>query len=160
MPTTLTPHPTPSHTPAEPGQRLPVDSSIFFKLVRIVNLTARPFHEGVGKLHHLSLSEWRVMVMLASHETMAATEVADFSGLDKMSVSRAISALAKAGRIVKTPDVQDQRRTLLALSSAGKKLYSRIGAQAMRREAELFEGFGKQDLQRLDALLDKLLVAL
>jgi DNA-binding MarR family transcriptional regulator len=144
----------------EPGQRLPVDSSVFFKLVRVVNLTARPFHEGVGKLHHLSLSEWRVMVVLASHESMAATEVADLTGLDKMSVSRAISALSKAGRITKMPDTQDQRRTLLALSSAGKKLYARIGAQAMQRESELFSGLALQDIQRLDTLLDKLLKAL
>jgi DNA-binding MarR family transcriptional regulator len=155
---TLTPDSSP--TPTEINQRLPVDSSVFFKLVRIVNLTAQPFHEGVGKRHHLSLSEWRVMVVLASHEKMAATEVADISGMDKMSVSRAISALTRAGRIVKTPDAQDQRRTLLALSSAGKKLFARIGPQAKQREAELFEGFGKQDMQRFDALLDKLLAAL
>jgi DNA-binding MarR family transcriptional regulator len=147
-------------SPSESKQRLPLDSSLFFKFVRVVNLTARPFHEGVGKQHHLSLSEWRVMVVLASHADLAATDVADFCGLDKMSVSRAISGLAKAGRIEKTPDLQDQRRTLLSLSPAGKKLYSKIGSSAVKREAELFADFGQQDLQRLDALLDKLLKAL
>jgi DNA-binding MarR family transcriptional regulator len=152
--------PSPKLQAEQPNQRLPLDSSLFFKLVCIVNLTARPFHEGVGKLHHLSLSEWRVMVVLASHDKMAATEVADASGLDKMSVSRAIAALAKSDRIVKMPDAQDQRRTLLSLSSSGKKLYGRIGLQAMQREAELFQGFGQQDMQHLDALLDKLLAAL
>ncbi|MBS7809074.1 MarR family transcriptional regulator [Variovorax sp. PCZ-1] len=140
--------------------RLPVDSSVFFKLVRVVNLTARPFHEGVSREHHLSLNDWRVMVVLASHAQLAATEVADFCGLDKMSVSRAIAALAKAGRIVKAPDTQDQRRTLLSLSPSGKRLYSKIGTRAMKREAELFADFGQQDLQRLDALLDQLLEAL
>ncbi len=143
-----------------PATRLPLDSSLFFKLVRIVNLTARPFHEGVGKQQHLSLSEWRVMVVLASHTAVAATEVCDFCGMDKMSVSRAIAALAKAGRISKTPDPQDQRRTLLALSAAGRKLYARIGSQAMKRETELFAGMAVTDVQKLDALLDKLLLAL
>lgn len=100
------------------------------------------------------------MVVLASHAQIAATEVADFCGLDKMSVSRAISALAKADRIRKTPDTQDQRRTLLALSPAGKKLYNKIGSSAVKREAELFANIGQQDLQKLDALLDKLLKAL
>jgi hypothetical protein len=29
---------------------------LFFKLVRVVNLTARPFHERVGREHHLTLN--------------------------------------------------------------------------------------------------------
>jgi DNA-binding MarR family transcriptional regulator len=140
--------------------RLPLDSSLFFKLVRLVNLTARPFHEGVGKEHALSINEWRVMVVLASHAGVAATEVAEHCGLDKMSVSRAISALARAGRIRKAPDAQDQRRTLLFLSAPGRKLYARIGAKAVQREAELFEGMGAAQVQQLDALLDKLLTSL
>ena len=28
---------------------LPIDDSIFFKLVRVVNLTARPFVESIGR---------------------------------------------------------------------------------------------------------------
>ena len=43
--------------PAGPLRRatLPVDDSIFFRLVRVVNLTARPFSESIGKAYHLSV---------------------------------------------------------------------------------------------------------
>ena len=41
---------------------LPIDSSLFFKLVRVVNLTARPFVETLARAHQLSLNDWRVMV--------------------------------------------------------------------------------------------------
>ena len=54
---------------------LPVDSSLFFKLVRVVNLTARPFVETLARTHQLSLNEWRVMVVLASHPGVAASDV-------------------------------------------------------------------------------------
>jgi DNA-binding MarR family transcriptional regulator len=147
-------------SPSVDDARLPLDSSLFFKLVRIVNLTARPFHEGVGKEHALSINEWRVMVVLASHAGLAASEVAEHCGLDKMSVSRAISALTRTRRIRKAPDAQDKRRTLLFLSPLGRKLYTRIGAKAVQREAELFEGMGTAQVQQFDALLDKLLASL
>ena len=117
---------------------MPIDTSLFFKLVRVVNLTARPFTESLSRMHQLSLNEWRAMVVLASHPGMAATEVVDATGLDKMSVSRAIAALARRGRLLREGDPADARRRRLTLSAAGLALYRRIGASAVQREARLF----------------------
>ena len=77
--------------------RLPIDDSIFFRLVRVVNLTARPFSESIGKAHRLSLNEWRVLLVLANHAGVAASDVATLTGLDKMSVSRAGQARTARG---------------------------------------------------------------
>jgi DNA-binding MarR family transcriptional regulator len=142
-----------------PAEQLPVDSSLFFKLVRVVNLTARPFHAGVGKHHHLSLNEWRVMVVLASHPGVSATEVADVTGLDKMSVSRALAGLGRHERLQRQDDPADQRRSRLSLSPQGKRLFARIGAQAKVREAELFAGVSAAELERMNTTLDKLIAA-
>jgi len=60
--------------------RLPLDRSLFSKLVRVVNLTARPFVETLLRSHQLSLNEWRVMVVLASHPGVVAREIADSTG--------------------------------------------------------------------------------
>ncbi len=139
---------------------LPVDSSLFFKLVRVVNLTARPFVETLARAHKLSLNEWRVMVVLASHPGVAASDLALATGLDKMSISRAIAALSRHGRIIKKADSRDGRRTLLRLSAAGQRVYQAIGARAKVREAQLFGGIGAAELDQLDQLLDKLLLAL
>jgi DNA-binding MarR family transcriptional regulator len=140
--------------------RLPIDSSLFFKLVRVVNLTARPFVETLSREHELSLNEWRVMVVLASHPGVAATEVADHTGLDKMSVSRAIAALARHDRLDKDVDGADARRTLLRLSTTGSALYRRIGALAAQREAELFGGVSATELAATAAVMDKLIASL
>ena len=138
---------------------LPLDSSLFFKLIRLVNLTARPFHEGVGKAHHLSLNEWRAVVVLASHAGCTATDVAEHTGLDKMSVSRALASLEKQGRLQRTADVHDQRRAHLKLTAAGKKLFATIGAKATEREALLFASLAAPELASMDATLDKLMAA-
>lgn len=136
---------------------LPVDDSIFFKLVRVVNLTARPFSESIGKGHHLSLNEWRVLLVLANHARVAASEVAALTNLDKMSVSRAIAALLRRGRVVRKVDAADKRRMLLRLSAEGERLYERIGVPAKARERSLFRGIGDEDQKRLGGLLDRLI---
>ena len=136
---------------------LPVDDSIFFKLVRVVNLTARPFSESIGKAHHLSLNEWRILLVLANHPRVVASEVATLTGLDKMTVSRAIAALERRGRVVRKVDAADRRRMLLRLSAAGERLYERIGVPAKARERSLFRGIGDADQARLGRLLDRLI---
>ncbi len=143
-----------------PHKLLPLDSSLFFKLVRVVNLTARPFQAGMGKAHQLTLNEWRVIVVLASHPGSAATEVAEATGLDKMSVSRALSGLGRLDRVVLKSDSSDQRRSQVYLSAAGRKLFARIGGHAVQREAELFNGVSAQELKAMGHTLDKLVLAL
>jgi DNA-binding MarR family transcriptional regulator len=143
----------------EPKKKI-VDSSVFFKLIRLVNLTARPFNEVVGKRYELSLNEWRVMVVVASHPGCFATDVADYTGLDKMSVSRALSALAKTKRIDRKADTDDARRTHVALSKLGFELFERISESAAQREAQMFTSLTELDITRLDATLDKLTAAL
>ena len=136
---------------------LPVDDSIFFKLVRVVNLTARPFSESIGKAHHLSLNEWRVLLVLANHPRVVGSEVAALTGLDKMTVSRAVAALERRGRVVRKVDAADRRRMLLRLSAAGERLYERIGMPAKARERSLFLGIADADQKRLGRLLDRLI---
>ena len=139
---------------------LPIDDSLFFKLVRLVNLTARPFVETLAAAHQLSLNEWRVMVVLASRPDVAAHEVADATGLDKMSVSRALAALARHHRVERHADATDARRTLLSLNVAGRRIFESLGALAAQREAQLFRGFGRAERVQLTALVDRLAASL
>ncbi len=141
------------------GARLPHDGELYFKLVRVVNLTARPFVETLARRHRVSLNEWRAMIVVASHPGCAAHEIAEITGLDKMSVSRAIAALDRHGRIVRRPDPQDARRTLLELSAAGKRLYEAIGTGGRARETQLFAGLDAADKARLEALVDRMIAA-
>ena len=141
------------------GTALPSDGDLFFKLVRVVNLTARPFVETLARKHRLSLNEWRAIVVLASHPGSAAHEIVQATGLDKMSVSRAIAALDRHGRISRRPDPDDARRTLLELNAAGRRMYEAIGTSGREREAQLFAGLGAADKAQLERLIDRLVAA-
>jgi DNA-binding MarR family transcriptional regulator len=139
---------------------LPIDDSLFFKLVRLVNLTARPFSQTIGRANQLSLNDWRAMLVLANHPGVAASEVAFLTGLDKMTVSRSIAALERRGRLVKREDPSDKRRTLLWLNAAGQRLFERIGTPAKAREAQLFSVASAAEQTQLGGTLDRLIASL
>lgn len=136
-----------------------VEDMVFLKLVRVVNLTARPFQERVGREHQLTLNEWRVMALLGGCPGLTARQLADLTGLDKMAVSRSLAGLQRARRLYRHEDPTDQRRSRLHLSSAGKAVYSAVVVQARQREAELFAGVAAGELQQLNGTLDKLITS-
>jgi DNA-binding MarR family transcriptional regulator len=139
---------------------LPIDESIFFKLVRVVNLTARPFVESIGRGHRLTLNEWRAMLVLASHPGSAAQDVVAHTGLDKMTVSRALAGLQRRGRLVRREDPGDKRRALLTLSAAGRRVYEQIGVSGKARERQLFAALSAHDQEQLGRTLDTLITTL
>ncbi|RYF62160.1 MAG: MarR family transcriptional regulator [Comamonadaceae bacterium] len=129
-------------------------------MVRVVNLTARPFQQRVGRQHQLTLNEWRAMSVLGAHPGFTATQVAEQTGLDKMSVSRALSGLKRARRLQAHDDPTDQRRSRLYLTAAGKDLFGTVQALGLQREAELFAGVDAEELARMSATLDKLILSM
>ena len=135
------------------------EDSVFFKLVRVVNLAARPFQQRVGRQHQLTLNEWRTMAVLGARPGSTASQVSDLTGLDKMAVSRALAGLQRHKRLHRHEDPTDLRCSRLYLSTVGKALHATVRAQACEREAELFAGVAADELQQLGATLDKLIAS-
>jgi DNA-binding MarR family transcriptional regulator len=141
------------------GTAAVADASVFFKLVRVVNLTARPFQEGVGRQYQLTLTEWRVLAVLAQHPGVTATLVADLTGLDKMSVSRALRGLQQRGRLQSQTLESDLRKRQLHLTPDGLDLFDALWPLAQQREAALFAALSPTELAQLGVVLDKLVGA-
>lgn len=147
--------PEPRRTAA--GGGLPVADSLFFQLVRLVNQTARPFVEGFARQHHLTLNEWRVLVVVATRGEANAAALAQAIGLDKMSVSRALAGLERRGRIVRSPDPADGRRAVVRLSAAGRSLYRTVGASGLEREARVFAALDDGERATMQRYVERLL---
>jgi DNA-binding MarR family transcriptional regulator len=131
----------------------PHDRTLLFAMVRLVNLTARPFQEGIGRQHRLGLSEWRVLAVLHAHPDSAAIEIAQSTGLDKMSVSRALASLQAAGRVLRRPDPDDGRRALATLTPAGAALYRSLRGPARAREEAVTGSLSVAERRQLLALV-------
>ena len=87
---------------------------------------------------HLSLSEWRVLLVVADRPGISAQDLADYIGLDKMSVSRAVRGLESRKRLVRRASNRDRRSRLLYLTAEGWRIYREIAASGLARERAVF----------------------
>jgi DNA-binding MarR family transcriptional regulator len=125
-------------------------------MVRLVNLAARPFQEGIGRRHRLGLSEWRTLAVLHAHPGSAAVDIAHRTGLDKMSVSRALASLERAGRLVRRVDPADGRRALATLTPAGRALFRALRGPARAREEAVTGSLTAAQKRQLAAVLERM----
>src|SRR5690242_16249344 len=135
---------------------LPIDQSLFFRMVLVINLTARPFARHYSRKYHLSLTDWRVMVTLASASGASANDIARLSGLDKMNVSRSLASMVRHGYVNRKSAVEDRRRSVLALTARGQRVFLAIAPKGGAREAALFKGFQPAERATFRRLLDRL----
>ena len=105
----------------------------------------------------LSIPEWRVMAVLAANPGLSAAEVTARTAMDKVAVSRAVAALQSAGRLHRTTAPADRRRTHLALTRAGLRVYARVIPMALEYERSLIAPLSRRDRAALDRLVRVLL---
>ena len=125
-------------------------------LMRLAEAAAGPLHARLSESHQISLNEWRVLDALQAQPGATASALARASGLDKMSVSRALAALETAGRVARKADPADGRRAQVALTAAGRRLHQSVEKQLARLEAELMAPLSDTDRRQLARLLDRL----
>ena len=105
----------------------------------------------------LSIPEWRVMAVLAANPGLSAAEVTARTAMDKVAVSRAVATLLAAGRLQRTTAPADRRRTHLALTTAGTRVYAQVVPMALKYERQLVAPLSKSELATLDRVLRVLL---
>ena len=144
--------------PAPGGHSVPIRTarSPFFQLLVLANLTARPFYERFGRRMHLSLSEWRVLLVVADRPGISAQDLADYIGLDKMSVSRAVRGLESRKRLVRRASNSDRRSRLLYLTAEGWRIYREIAASGLARERAVFGALPARERRAFFAKLTQL----
>jgi len=105
---------------------------------------------------NLSVTEWRVLAVLGRYPDCSATEVAERIAMDKVAVSRAVAGLLKSGRIRRSTDNQDRRRSVLSLSAKGRRVYAQVVPLALAYEGQLLARLKSQEQAQLDRILAKL----
>jgi DNA-binding MarR family transcriptional regulator len=127
-----------------------------YRLSVLANTVSRAIARTYAERFDLTIPEWRVMAQLGRHGRLSASEIRGLTAMDKVRVSRAVARLVAAGRVRAGADPADQRRQLLALSAAGRRVYRAIVPLALEREATLLAPLDAVERATLDALLDKL----
>ncbi|MFI5013781.1 MAG: MarR family winged helix-turn-helix transcriptional regulator [Hyphomicrobiales bacterium] len=131
-----------------------------FLLLLAANLMARPFVETIGREHDLTLAEWRCMMVLAPRPGLANVDVAEASGVDVMTASRALRRLERRGRLARHPDPTDRRRVMAKLTAQGLRLYETIAASAEHRLELLLADLAVEDRAELTRYLGAIIARL
>lgn len=103
-----------------------------------------------------SLTEFRILSMLAVEPNINAQRIIEFIGLDKAGVSRTIKQLHEKNLLTVVPDPHDLRANNLCLTDSGLALHDQIVNVAKAREQRLLSDFNHMEIENLIYLLNKL----
>ncbi|MCK9537900.1 MarR family winged helix-turn-helix transcriptional regulator [Dokdonella sp.] len=147
------------HPVAADRAPLALESFLPYRLSILTNTISQLIAEDYQRPHDLSVTEWRVIAVLARHdgEGLSATDVALRTAMDKVAVSRALARLVAAGRVRRSTHDGDRRRSVLDLTAAGWEVHDAIAPLARQRERELLARLDAEERQWLDRILAKLL---
>ncbi len=141
----------PAHAPLELEHFLP------YRLSILSNTVSQSIATEYQDRFELSMTEWRVMTILARFPEISAREVVDRSAMDKVAVSRAVARLVNAGRVDRGIHDGDKRRSVLQLFEAGWAIHDEVAPLARAHERELLARLDEGEQAQLNSILDKLL---
>ena len=110
--------------------------------------------------HGLTEQQWRVIRALAAYENIDASELARRSFLLAPSLTRILQFLEGEKIVKRSPDENDQRRSVFVLNAKGKKLYGLVGPDSEVLYARIEKQFGANKLESLYGLLAEFYSAL
>lgn len=103
----------------------------------------------------LKVPEWRVLAVVAEQKQATQAALVAATQMDKMTVSRAVTALVARGLLARR-SAEDRRTLALRLTPAGEALHAEIAPMALGIERELLAGFSAAERDQLMQLLARL----
>jgi homoprotocatechuate degradation regulator HpaR len=103
--------------------------------------------------YNITEPQWRVMRVINGRGSTDATGLAEVGLLHAPSVTRILKELEERKLIVRKPDANDRRRTVVALTPEGREVVKVVSRHVVRVMREYADRFGDQ---RLDKLLNEL----
>ena len=137
-------------------ERLRLERFLPYRLSVLANTVSRALADCYEERFGLTIPQWRVIAVLGPDSELSASEIAELSVMDKVSVSRAVARLVDDGRLLRTIDLDDRRRSVLRLSRRGRAIYERIIPLARGYERDLLRALDPDDRADLDRLLTRL----
>lgn len=138
--------------------RVGLDMQVFFpyRLAVLAEAVSRTMAAVYADRFDLTRQEWRVLVALSNLARATATEVAEYSTLDKMQVSRAVAEMERKGLIARAEGRADRRTKLLTLTGAGRRLFEAIVPLVLERQRHLIDALEEGERAQLGAIITKL----
>ena len=136
--------------------RLRLDAFLPYRLSVTSNLVSDAIARTYEALFGLSIPEWRVVAVVAEEGSVTQQAIGRRTRMDKVTVSRAATALAARGLLERRANPQDKRSHLLHLSAAGRDLHAAIAPKALDLERRIFSAFAPAEVAAFAAMLRRI----
>ena len=125
------------------------------------NAVSRAVATGTGyeARFGLTAAEWRVLAVVTAAGNPAQADLIAATGMDKMTISRAVAGLATRRLIDRVRDVADRRTLRLSPTGEGRRIHDIVAPQALEVEAQLLASLTAAEARALRAALAKLRLA-
>lgn len=127
-----------------------------YRLSVVSNAVSDAIASTYQALFGLRIPEWRLIAVIAEGAGMTPQALSHATRMDKVTVSRAASALAKRALIERRANPVDQRSHLLSLTPAGRTLYEQVAPKALEMEARIFGGLSAAEAALFRDLIDRI----
>lgn len=139
-----------------PSPIIELDTFLPYRLSVLTNVVSSAIATVYQQRFRLGIPEWRVIAALARHPGLSAAEVATYTRMDAVAVSRAVARLVRSGRLLRSTARNDRRRSVLRLSPSGMAVYRKIAPFALNYERELLDCLTEREVAALDSIMEKL----
>jgi DNA-binding MarR family transcriptional regulator len=132
-------------------------AAMLHQLLKLTNRLMAPFSTHLSHRYKISLNEFRLLMTIGALGRTASHELAETTGVNVMSVSRAVATLERHGRIEVVTDPDNRRRKWLSLTDEGRRLYEIMRPQSEKVADYLFSELTKAQTAQLGAILTRLI---
>lgn len=134
--------------------------AMLHQLLKLTNRLMAPFSTHLSHRYKISLNEFRLLMTIGMLGRSASHELAELTGVNVMSVSRAVATLERHGRIEVVRDPANRRRKWLTLTQEGKRLYAIMRPQSEKVADYLFSELDAGEVAQLETILTRLIATL
>lgn len=139
-----------------PELGLPTDLSLSFDFLSAANRLTILAARGARALADLTLTEWRVLRVLAMSPGSSAAVVAKIVMVDKSVASRVLRQLENAGLIATEADRDDRRQSRLHLTAKGQTLHDHVLPTIRKAEERAWTTLSSGERMMLREMLARL----
>jgi len=120
----------------------------------VSRLIAQEYENKFG----LSMTQWRVLVIICNSAPLTANEICDKTLFEKMAISRAVKHLRAREMIDSRPAKNDGRKRILSATKLGQQIYNDVLPVAQSYETTLLSSISDSEKTLLNSTLNKLLL--
>jgi DNA-binding MarR family transcriptional regulator len=146
-------------TTADPTGEFPFDVVTYlFHLFAVLGRHREAALEGAFRPLGLNVARYRALSVVARLEPLGMSELADFSAVDRTTMTRTVDQLVTAGFVLRETPPTDRRQVLLRVTPAGRGANQQALRAVYQINRRALDGFDEQS-QRQFARLEQRMVA-